>query len=139
MEKALKPSGYVYQPTYEWCTFPSLQLNLESRKLFFPNEGKVPHEWPGYCHQHCLSLDFVVVMMLICPYHALCVVIIDTEQDEDKSNFPFFLGSWDFWLNLQFLCTVFFYNYPKTCYCLSKSLWYSLCLLGVTWMLWIHM
>ena len=32
-------------------------------------------------------------MVLIRPWHALYGVIVDTEQDEDKSNFHFLLGA----------------------------------------------
>ena len=67
-------------------------MNLEGGKLFFPNEGKGPHEGPGYCYQHCFSLKVVVVLMMIHPFHTLAGVIVDTKKDEDKYNLIFLLG-----------------------------------------------
>ena len=72
---------------------PFLQLNLEGGQLFFLNEGKGTHEWPGYCHQYFSFLEVVAVMILIHPCHALSDVIVDTKQDEDKFKFIFLLGS----------------------------------------------
>ena len=45
---------------------------------------------------------------------------------------------WDIWLNFKFLCTVFFCIRPFTCYCLSKSWWDNLCVLGVPCILWMN-
>ena len=56
------------------------------------SEVKFPHEWPYYCRQHYFSFEFVAVLVLIHPCRALADVIVDTEQDEDKSNFLFLLG-----------------------------------------------
>ena len=47
----------------------------------------------GNCRQHFFSLEFVAVVMLIFPCRALDDIIFDTEQDEDKPNFIFLLGS----------------------------------------------
>ena len=66
---------------------------MEDGKLFCLNEGKCPHEWPGYCHQHLFSLEVVAVLMLIHPCCALYGVIVGTKQDEDKSNFLFLVVS----------------------------------------------
>ena len=60
---------------------------------YFSPEGKGPHKGLGYCHQHYFSLEFVAVMMLIRTCHALSGVIVDNEEDEDKSNFLFLLGA----------------------------------------------
>ena len=54
-ENAYHPYGSLSQPTYEGCTFPSLQLNLEGGKLFCPTERKGSYECPGYCHKHHFS------------------------------------------------------------------------------------
>ena len=45
------------------------------------DEGKGPHERPGYYHQHYFSLEFVAVLILINPWHALSSVVVDTKQD----------------------------------------------------------
>ena len=81
------------QPTCEGCNLRCLQLNLEGGQLFCLTEVRFPHEWPGYCHQHLFSLEVVAVLMLINPCHALSDTIVDTNQDEDKSNFIFLLGA----------------------------------------------
>ena len=52
LENVQNTSGYIYQPTYEVHTLPSLQLNMDCGKLFFPTEGKGTHEWPDYRHRH---------------------------------------------------------------------------------------
>ena len=54
-ENEYHPYGSLSQPTYEGCTFPSLQLNLEGGKLFCPTERKGSYECPGYCHKHHFS------------------------------------------------------------------------------------
>ena len=69
---------------------PSLQLNLEGGQLFCLTEGKGPHEWPGYCRQYLFSLGVVTVLMLIHTFQFLPNLIVDTDQDEDKSNLFFF-------------------------------------------------
>ena len=51
----------------------------------------------------------------------------------------FYSRSWDFWINFKFLCTVFFWIYPCTCYLISKSWWDHICFLRVPCMLWMHM
>ena len=56
-----------------------------------------------------------------------------------KFQFSFSYRNWDVWLKSKLLCTVFFWIYPCTSYCLSKSWWYNQCFLGVPWTLWIHM
>ena len=56
-------------------------------------EGKGPHEWIGYCHQHLFYLDLVTVLILIHPCNDLSDVIIDTKKDEYKSNFILLLGA----------------------------------------------
>ena len=66
---------------------------MEGSQLFFPTEGIGPQEGSGYCHQHYFSLEVVAVLMLIHPCHAMSGVIVDTEQDKDKSNFIFILGA----------------------------------------------
>ena len=71
---------------------PSLQLDLgggQLKKTVF----KGTHEWLGYCRKHLYSLYIVAFMMLIHPCHDLSDVIVDTKQDEDKSNFYLLLGS----------------------------------------------
>ena len=65
---------------------------MEGGQLFCITEGKGPHECPSYCHQHLFSLGVVAVLMLIHPFPALSDIIVDTKQDEDKSNFIFLLG-----------------------------------------------
>ena len=72
---------------------PYLQLDLEGGQLFFPTEGKGPNEGLGYCRLNQFSLEIVAVLMLIHPGRDLSGVIIETYQDEDKSNFIFLLGS----------------------------------------------
>ena len=67
-------------------------MQMEGGQLFCPTEGKGPHEGQGYCHHNYFSLEVVAVLMLINPCHDLYDVIVDTEQDEDKSNFIFLLG-----------------------------------------------
>ena len=42
---------------------------------------------------HIFSLGVVAVLMLIRPCRALSIVIVGTEQDEDKSNFIFLIES----------------------------------------------
>ena len=64
---------------------------MEGGQLFCLTERKVLHEWPGYCHRHFFSLEVVEFLVLIHTWHALSGVIIDTEQDEDKSNFLFLM------------------------------------------------
>ena len=91
LDNALHPFGSLSQPTYEDCTLPSLQMNLECDQFFCLNEGKFPHEGPGYCRQHCFSLGVVAVLMLIHPCHALSGIIVDTTKYEDNSNYIF----WD--------------------------------------------
>ena len=88
-----QPSGSLSQPTYEGCTLPSLQLNLEGGQLFCLNEGKGPYEGPVYFHSHYFYLEVVAVLVLIYPCHALSGFIVYTEHDEDKSNFLFLLGA----------------------------------------------
>ena len=68
-------------------------MNLEGGQLFFLNEGRGTHEWPGYCYQHFFSLEVVAVLVLIHPCHDLSGVIVDTKQDEDKYNFIFLIGA----------------------------------------------
>ena len=62
-------------------------MNLEGGQLFFLAEGKCPHEWPGYFHQHLFSLEVVEVPMLIHPCRALSGAIFFTEKDEYKPIF----------------------------------------------------
>ena len=69
----------------------SLQLNLEGDQLFCLTEGKGPQKCSGCCHQHIYSLDVVAVLMLIHTCHTLSGVIVETDQDEDKSYFIFLL------------------------------------------------
>ena len=64
---------------------------MEGGKLFFPTEGKDPHEGPVYCRQHLFSVEVVAVLMLIHPCHALSGVIGNTKKDEDKPDFLFLL------------------------------------------------
>ena len=71
----------------------SLQLNLEGDQLFCLTEGKVYHEWPGYCNWNLFFLGVVAVMMLINPCRDMYDVIFDTKQDEDRSNLTFLLGA----------------------------------------------
>ena len=66
---------------------------MEGGQSFFLTEGKVPHKWPGYCHQHFFSLVVVTVLMLIHTCRALSCVSVGTEQDEDRSNFLLILGA----------------------------------------------
>ena len=66
---------------------------MEGSQLFFLTEGKSSHEWPGYFHQRLFYLDIVAVLMPIYSCRALSDVIVDTNQDEDKPNFIFLLGS----------------------------------------------
>ena len=70
---------YLSQTTYEGCTLPSLHLNLEDGQLFFLTEGKGPHEWPSYCHQHFSYLELVAVLILVHPCHDLSGVIVGSE------------------------------------------------------------
>ena len=60
---------------------------MEDGKLFCLNEGKCPHEWPGYCRQHLFSLEVVVVLIPIHPFRAISGVIVDTYEDKEKSSF----------------------------------------------------
>ena len=91
MEHVYHASGSLSKSTYEGCTLPSLQLNLEGGKLFCLTEDKSPLEWPGNCRQHLLYLEVVVVLLLSNPFHALYGVIFYTNKYEDKSNFIFLL------------------------------------------------
>ena len=84
--------GLYPNPTYECCTLSSLQLNMEGGQLFFLTEGKCPHEWPGFCHQHLFYLEVVAVLMLIYPFHDMSCVIVGTKQYEEKSNFISLIG-----------------------------------------------
>ena len=61
-------------------------MTLECAQLFYPTEGKGPHEGPFNCHKHCFSLEVMAVLIIIHPCNALPGVIIDTKKDEDKSN-----------------------------------------------------
>ena len=81
MEDTTHLYGYLYQPTYESYTLPSLQLNLEGGQLFCLTEGKGPHEWPCYCHHNLFYLVIVAVMMLINPCRNLDDVLVDINQD----------------------------------------------------------
>ena len=83
-------------------------MNLEGGQLFCLTEVKGPHEWPGYCHQHLFSLDIVAVLMLIHTCRALSGVIVDTKQDEDKSNFP----DLSMHMLLNFEIMMIFYIFP---------------------------
>ena len=69
-----------------------LQLNLEGGQLFCPAEVKSPREGPGYFQGQYLSLDFVAVLIMIHTFHALSGGIVNTEEDEENSNF-FLLGA----------------------------------------------
>ena len=66
---------------------------MEGGKLLFLTEGKGTHEWPDYFHQHFLSLEVVVVLMMIHTCRALSGFIVGTKQDEYKSNSIFILGT----------------------------------------------
>ena len=56
-------------------------------------EGKGNHESPGYCHKNYLSLEVVAVLMLIRSCRAMSGIVVDTDKDEDKSNFIFLIGA----------------------------------------------
>ena len=43
LENAEHPYGSLSQPTYQGCTLPFIQLNLEGGQLFCLSEGKGPH------------------------------------------------------------------------------------------------
>ena len=73
-----------------YLAFPSAESGRWS--IIFLTEVKCPHEWPGYCHKHLFSLEVVAVLVLIHRCRALSGVIVDTYQDEDRSNFIFLIG-----------------------------------------------
>ena len=83
--------GSPWKPKYEGCTLTSLQPNLEGSQLFCLTRNKGPHEWPVYFHQHLFSLEFVAVLMLIRPSHAISGVIVDIEKDKDEFNLIFLI------------------------------------------------
>ena len=69
----------------------------------------------------------------------LCLASFLTPSKIKTSPFYFPSISWDLWLNFKLLCNLFLQIYSCTWYCLSKSYWYDLCLLGLPCILWIHM
>ena len=106
--------------------------------IIFLTEGKGPHDRSGCCRRHFLfggcggsDADSPLSWSVWCNYWH--------RAKWRQVNFYFYFRSWDFWLNFKFLCTVFFRVYPFTYYCLSKSWWGNICLLGVPYMLWMHM
>ena len=62
-------------------------MNLKGGQFFCLTEGKGHHDWTGHCRQHFFSLEVVVVLIPIHPFRAISGVIVDTNEDKEKSSF----------------------------------------------------
>ena len=116
----------------------TIQLNLEGGQLCCLTDIKGPHEWPVYCH---LQIYFWRLWQFLCWFILLILFLMSLFTPSKTMTNPslFSSRSWDLWLYFKLLCTVFFHIYPCTCYWISKLWWDNLCLLGLTWILWMYM
>ena len=124
-DNAYHPSGSISQPTYEGCTLPSLQLNLEGGQLFFLLKVKVP-----------MSGQVIVINIYFlwgcggsdADSSLPCSVWCHSWHQARwrQVQFYFYYTIRDLWLNFKFLCTVFLRVYPCAGHCISKIMRWSM-------------
>ena len=112
---------------------------MKGGQLFFELKIKVTMRGHVIVININFYLEVVVVQILIYPCHALSDVIVDTEQDEEKSNLIFVLGTGisDWNSNYSALYFPGFIHAHDMAF--LKSQWDNLCFLGFQWTLWMHM